>query len=45
MLENTVFSGPGQLLIPILIGYGSIMLLLWGIGELKKTLLETGKAL
>jgi hypothetical protein len=45
MLENTVFSGPGQLLIPILIGYGTIMMILWGIGEFKKMLAEVGGSL
>lgn len=44
-MEQTIFSGRGALLIPLLIGFGSIHMLLWTIKEFKHTLLETGKAL
>lgn len=44
MMENTVFSGTiGQLFIPLIIGITSIHLLLYVIGELKKTLLQLGQ--
>lgn len=45
MMENTIFSGTGALLIPLIIGYSSIMLILWAIGTFKKTLMETAQAL
>jgi hypothetical protein len=43
MMDNTVFSGPGELIVPMLIGYGTILLILSTIGDIKKTLIEAGR--
>jgi len=45
MMENTIFSGTGALLIPLLISYSGIMWLLWAVKEIKKVVLETGRGL
>jgi PKD repeat protein len=42
VLENTIFSGPGALVIPVLTGVLSIHLVLWIVGEMKRALVETG---
>lgn len=44
VLENTIFSGPGSAIIPILTGVLSIHLILWVVGELKKTVLQIGQS-
>lgn len=43
MMDNTVFSGPGALIVPVLIGYGTLLLILGTIGDIKKTLIEAGR--
>jgi hypothetical protein len=45
ILDNTVFAGTGQALIPVLLSFGSAHLLLWLVAEFKKNLLEQGQAL
>lgn len=42
-MENTIFSGPGALLVPLIIGFGSIMLLLWAVGALRDVIASIGK--
>ncbi len=42
VLDNTIFSGPGALVIPVITGVLSIHLVLWVVGELKRALVETG---
>lgn len=44
VLDNTIFSGPGALVIPVLTGVLSIHLVLWVVGELKRSLVETGSS-
>lgn len=44
VMEHTVFSGRGALIIPLVIGFFSILLLLWGIKEIKKTITEAGQS-
>lgn len=45
MMENTIFSGIGALIIPLIIGFGSIMLILWGFGELRGAVTEANEAI
>lgn len=40
VLENTIFSGPGSIAIPLLVSIGSIHLILWIIGEIKRTVMR-----
>lgn len=42
ILDNTIFSGTGAAIIPILVGILSIHLLLWVVGELKRTVTSVG---
>ncbi len=44
VLDNTIFSGPGALVIPVITGVLSIHLVLWVVGELKRSLIETGSS-
>lgn len=45
VMENTIFSGPiGVLILPIILGIASIHLILWVIADVKKMLMEFGKA-
>ena len=44
VLDNTIFSGPGALVIPVLTGILSIHLILWVVGELKRALMQAGTA-
>lgn len=43
-LENTIFSGPGVFLIPLVIGFGSINLLLWALGKVRDIISDVGRA-
>lgn len=44
VLDNTIFSGTGAAIIPLIVGILSIHLILWIVGELKKTIVEIGQA-
>lgn len=43
-LENTIFSGIGALIIPIITGVGYIHLFIWIIAKIKRTFLDVGAA-
>lgn len=43
VMDNTVFSGTGAAIIPILVGILSIHLILWVVGELKRVVVELGQ--
>lgn len=40
VLENTIFSGPGAAIIPVIIAIGSILFLLWAISTIKQAVTE-----
>lgn len=42
ILDNTIFSGTGAAIIPILVGILSIHLLIWVVGEFKRTVTSVG---
>lgn len=42
ILDNTIFSGTGAAIIPILVGILSIHLLIWVVGEFKRTAMSVG---
>jgi hypothetical protein len=44
VLDNTIFSGPGIAIIPIMVGILSIHLILWVVSDLKKTAINFGQA-
>jgi hypothetical protein len=44
VLDNTIFSGPGALVLPLILGILSIHLVIWVVGEMKQTLREVGAA-
>lgn len=41
--DNTVFSGPGAVIIPLIVGIAAIHLLLWVVGEIKRSVLAVGQ--
>lgn len=43
VLENTIFSGTGAWLIPVIVSIGSIHLILWIVGEVKRTIMQMGR--
>lgn len=43
VLDNTIFSGPGTALIPLVIAIFSILLVLWIVGEIKRTIVGVGQ--
>lgn len=43
VLDNTIFSGTGTAIIPMLVGILSIHLLIWVVAELKRTVLQVGQ--
>jgi hypothetical protein len=43
ILDNTIFSGPGAAIIPILVGILSIHLILWVVSDLRNTALNLGQ--
>jgi len=45
MAEHTIFSGRGVVIIPLIVGYFSALLIIWGIKEINSTILEAGKAI
>jgi len=45
ILDNTVFAGPGAAVIPIVIVFGSAHLLIWLAADIKKLVLEQGRAI
>lgn len=45
LLENTLLSGTGALIIPLLYSYGGIMWILWGVKEFKKAIVQAGGSL
>lgn len=42
VLDNTIWSGPGDVIIPLIVSILSIHLLLWVVGELKRSVVEMG---
>jgi hypothetical protein len=44
VLDNTVFSGTGSAIIPLIVGVLSIHLILWVVGEIKTTIEKVGQA-
>lgn len=44
VLDNTIFTPgtPGALIIPLIVSVGSLYLLLWAVGEVKKTIVNAG---
>lgn len=42
ILDNTIFSGTGTAIIPVLVGILSIHLLIWVVGEFKRTVTSVG---
>jgi hypothetical protein len=40
VLENTIFSGPGAAIIPVIIAIGSILFILWAITTIKQAVVE-----
>jgi hypothetical protein len=40
ILENTIFSGPGAAIIPVVIAIGSILFILWAISTIKQAVTE-----
>lgn len=43
VLENTIFSGTGAWLIPVIVSIGSIHLILWIVAEVKRTIMQMGR--
>lgn len=43
--ENTIFTGPGEAIIPLITGYIAVMLILWVISEIKRSIIESGSLL
>jgi PKD repeat protein len=43
VLDNTLWSGPGAIIIPLIVGILSIHLLLWVVGEIKRSIIDMGK--
>lgn len=43
VLDNTIFSGPGAAIIPMLTGILSIHLLIWVVAELKRSVINMGQ--
>ncbi len=43
ILDNTIFSGRGQVIIPITVALGYIHLLLWVVAELRNTVMNAGQ--
>lgn len=42
ILENTIFSGPGALMIPLIVGISSIHLLIWVLAEYQRLIRRVG---
>lgn len=40
--DNTIFSGPGALIVPLLVAIGSIHLIIWVASEIRNTVLSVG---
>lgn len=43
IMENTIFSGRGQLIIPLLISIASVHMLLWTIGVFRREIIKAGE--
>lgn len=43
VLENTIFSGTGAAIIPLISGIISIHLILWVVGEIRRTIMQVGQ--
>lgn len=42
VMDNTIFSGPGALIIPLIISFASIHFIIWAVREIKKIFMSIG---
>jgi hypothetical protein len=42
VMDNTIFSGPGVVIVPLLVAIGSIHLILWVVAEIRNTVMAVG---